>query len=106
MLVAASSARCRPAPVDKNVLVFAAPVAAGVIDERDVLRRHHRSPSSRSALAASGTYLLNDASDVEADRQHPTKRNRPDRRRHRARSAWPSRSAVVLIVVALARRLR
>ena len=28
-------------------------------------------------LAASGTYFLNDALDVEADRSHPTKRNRP-----------------------------
>jgi decaprenyl-phosphate phosphoribosyltransferase len=28
-------------------------------------------------LAASGTYFLNDVADVEADRQHPTKRNRP-----------------------------
>ena len=28
-------------------------------------------------LAASGTYLLNDASDVESDRAHPTKRFRP-----------------------------
>ena len=32
-------------------------------------------------LAASGTYFLNDALDVEADRLHPTKRYRPDRRR-------------------------
>ena len=28
-------------------------------------------------LAASGTYYLNDARDAEADRRHPTKRNRP-----------------------------
>jgi decaprenyl-phosphate phosphoribosyltransferase len=29
------------------------------------------------SLAASGTYYLNDAQDVESDRQHPTKRTRP-----------------------------
>jgi decaprenyl-phosphate phosphoribosyltransferase len=29
------------------------------------------------SLAASGTYLMNDAADVESDRAHPTKRNRP-----------------------------
>ena len=29
------------------------------------------------SLAASGTYYINDASDAEADRLHPTKRNRP-----------------------------
>ena len=28
-------------------------------------------------LAASGAYCLNDASDAEADRQHPKKRRRP-----------------------------
>ena len=28
-------------------------------------------------LAASGTYFLNDALDVEADRRHPVKQNRP-----------------------------
>ncbi|MFT3728053.1 MAG: UbiA family prenyltransferase [Terricaulis sp.] len=29
------------------------------------------------SLSASGIYLINDASDIEADRRHPTKRNRP-----------------------------
>ena len=33
--------------------------------------------SWRSALAASGTYFWNDVLDVESDRAHPTKRNRP-----------------------------
>jgi decaprenyl-phosphate phosphoribosyltransferase len=60
----------------KNVLVFAAPAAAGVLT--------HLSPLGRTLLAvllfcvaASGTYFLNDALDAEADRQHPTKRFRP-----------------------------
>lgn len=66
----------RPAQWTKNLLVFAAPVAAGVITERDV--------ALDTALAfvafcgaSAGTYLLNDARDVEADRNHPTKRLRP-----------------------------
>ena len=67
---------CRPHQWTKNVLVFAAPVAAGVIDSGDIVRRTLLAFAAY-CLAASGTYLLNDASDVEADREHPTKRNRP-----------------------------
>jgi decaprenyl-phosphate phosphoribosyltransferase len=66
----------RPHQWTKNVLVFAAPIAAGVIDEPDVLRDALLAFVAY-CMAASGTYLLNDASDVEADRRHPTKRNRP-----------------------------
>lgn len=70
----------RPRQWVKNVLVFLAPVAAlGSI------------PSSQYghvftnvaiafvvfSMAASSIYLVNDARDVEADRQHPTKRFRP-----------------------------
>jgi decaprenyl-phosphate phosphoribosyltransferase len=66
----------RPKQWVKNVLVFAAPGAAGVLDD----------PGDLAAtcvafvafcLAASGTYYLNDAADVEADRNHPVKRLRP-----------------------------
>ncbi len=60
----------------KNVLVVAAPAAAGVLGQR----RSSSTPSSRSSrsrLAASGTYFLNDAFDVEADRRHAKKRFRP-----------------------------
>jgi decaprenyl-phosphate phosphoribosyltransferase len=60
----------------KNVLVFAAPGAAGVLT--------HGGPLGRSVAAfalfcgvSSGTYFLNDAMDAEADRSHPVKRNRP-----------------------------
>lgn len=66
----------RPQQWTKNVLVFAAPIAAGVIRQTDVLVDTLIAFAAFS-LAASGTYLLNDARDVEADRQHPTKRNRP-----------------------------
>ncbi len=66
----------RPRQWVKNVLVLAAPLAAGSVDDGDVL--------ARSAIAfvafclvASCVYLVNDALDVEADRAHPTKRYRP-----------------------------
>ena len=66
----------RPKQWVKNVLLLAAPAAAGVLTE----------PASMAELAlafaafclvASGTYLLNDARDAEADRIHPAKRHRP-----------------------------
>ncbi|MGW4479232.1 decaprenyl-phosphate phosphoribosyltransferase [Rhodococcus triatomae] len=66
----------RPRQWVKNVLVLAAPLAAGTVDELDVLL-----PVALAfvvfCMAASGIYLVNDAMDVEADRQHPTKRFRP-----------------------------
>lgn len=66
----------RPRQWLKNVLVLAAPFGAGRISDGHVLL------SSLVAfvafcLAASAIYLINDAKDVEADRAHPTKRNRP-----------------------------
>lgn len=66
----------RPKQWAKNVLVFAAPGAAGV------LGRGHELTATLVAfaafcLAASGTYYLNDAADAEADRHHPRKRHRP-----------------------------
>lgn len=66
----------RPKQWAKNVLVFAAPVAAGSINEWPVLR-DSLFAFVAFCLAASGTYLLNDARDVDSDRLHPVKRNRP-----------------------------
>lgn len=67
---------CRPKQWLKNVLVFAAPAAAGVLGQRaDLVEAVVAFVAF--CLAASGTYLLNDAADVEADRAHPTKRFRP-----------------------------
>ena len=66
----------RPKQWAKNVLVLAAPGAAGVLT--------HPKPLLRSlfgvvvfCIVSSGTYFLNDTLDVEADRRHPVKRNRP-----------------------------
>ncbi|MGB3773447.1 MAG: decaprenyl-phosphate phosphoribosyltransferase [Rhodococcus sp. (in: high G+C Gram-positive bacteria)] len=66
----------RPRQWVKNVLVLAAPLAAGSVTESSVLL-----PVALAfvvfCMAASGIYLVNDALDVEADRAHPTKRFRP-----------------------------
>ena len=66
----------RPRQWLKNVLVFAAPLAAGAFLEPDVLI-----PTLWAFVAfcliSSSTYLINDARDVTADRDHPTKRFRP-----------------------------
>ena len=70
----------RPRQWVKNLLVFAAPLFAfgGDVhyDIRDVLIKVSIAFVTFS-LAASCVYLVNDARDVEADRQHPTKRFRP-----------------------------
>ncbi len=66
----------RPRQWVKNLLVFAAPVAAGVIV--------HTGPLVRTiaafwifVAASACTYLVNDVIDRQVDRLHPVKRNRP-----------------------------
>ncbi len=66
----------RPKQWLKNVLVFAAPGAAGVLGQPRPLLRALLAFAIFS-MVASGTYFLNDALDVVADRLHPKKRNRP-----------------------------
>lgn len=66
----------RPKQWLKNVLVFAAPAAAGLLDDGSVLGASLVAFAA-FCLAASGTYFLNDAHDVDSDRRHPTKRTRP-----------------------------
>jgi decaprenyl-phosphate phosphoribosyltransferase len=70
----------RPRQWVKNLLVLAAPLFAlgGDVqyDYRDVFIKVGIAFVAFS-LAASSIYLINDARDVEADRQHPTKRFRP-----------------------------
>jgi decaprenyl-phosphate phosphoribosyltransferase len=66
----------RPRQWVKNVLVLAAPFAAGMIGEPDVLLDAGIAFVAFS-LAASGVYLVNDTCDIEADRAHPTKQTRP-----------------------------
>ena len=70
----------RPRQWVKNILVAAAPLAAW---GTDVHYDWSRVPVQVAmafvvfCLGASSIYLINDARDVEADRQHPTKRFRP-----------------------------
>lgn len=86
----------RPRQWVKNVLVLAAPLAAGVVADLDVLT-HVALAFVVFCMAASGIYLVNDAMDVEADRAHPTKRYRPI-----AAGVVPVNLAYVLAVVLLA----
>lgn len=66
----------RPRQWSKNVLVLAAPAAAGVLTDPAAVART-LAAVALFCVASSGTYFLNDAADVEADRAHPTKRRRP-----------------------------
>jgi decaprenyl-phosphate phosphoribosyltransferase len=86
----------RPRQWIKNLLVFVAPGAAGVLLHATVLW-HASAAFGIFCLAASGTYYLNDALDADADRRHPKKRFRPV-----AAGAVPVPVALVLGVVMLA----
>jgi decaprenyl-phosphate phosphoribosyltransferase len=66
----------RPRQWIKNLLVFMAPAAAGVLGD------WHTAVRVTAAflvfcVVASGTYLVNDVIDAESDRYHPVKRRRP-----------------------------
>jgi decaprenyl-phosphate phosphoribosyltransferase len=66
----------RPKQWTKNLLVVAAPLAAGDLGDAGVL-----GPTVLAFLAfcaaSSAMYLVNDCADVEADRLHPRKQSRP-----------------------------
>jgi decaprenyl-phosphate phosphoribosyltransferase len=66
----------RPRQWAKNVLVFAAPLAAGILLREHVLWRLVVTFVAFCALS-SGGYFVNDALDAERDRAHPRKRHRP-----------------------------
>jgi decaprenyl-phosphate phosphoribosyltransferase len=95
-------AALRPKQWLKNLLVFAAPLAAGSIFQPDILL-----PTIGAfvvfCLASSATYLINDVRDVEADRAHPTKQHRPIAAdRLSVRSALITSFVLVIISLALA----
>ncbi|HYZ97503.1 MAG TPA: decaprenyl-phosphate phosphoribosyltransferase [Acidimicrobiales bacterium] len=90
----------RPRQWAKNLLVFAAPAAAGVLDDAgpaiDAVIAF-----GAFCLAAAGTYYINDARDAEADRLHPRKRDRPVA--SGAVPVWVAHAGgVVLLVAAVA----
>jgi decaprenyl-phosphate phosphoribosyltransferase len=90
----------RPKQWLKNVLVFAAPLAAGSLFEPAVFW-----PSVGAfvafCLASSATYLVNDVRDVEVDREHPKKQHRPIAAGHLG-SGGAITAAVVLALAAVA----
>ena len=98
----------RPKQWVKNVLVFAAPFAAG-----DILRPHVAWQTLVAfvalCLASSATYCLNDVLDAEADALHPTKRRRPipsGRISRRAALVVGAVLAVVAVAIAVPGDLR
>ncbi len=83
----------RPRQWVKNILVAAAPLAAGAF--HIPVARDTGVAFGAFCLAASGIYLINDLRDVAADRAHPTKRNRP------IAAGQVSRGAAVTLAAAL-----
>ena len=69
-------AAMRPRQWAKNVLVFAAPLAAGELLSPDVFLVSVGAFVA-FCLISSATYLVNDVRDVESDRAHPVKCSRP-----------------------------
>jgi decaprenyl-phosphate phosphoribosyltransferase len=67
---------CRPRQWLKNVLVVAAPAAAGILTHPDVAGKVVVAFVCFCMLSSS-TYLLNDVHDREEDRHDPTRRHRP-----------------------------
>ena len=68
--------QARPKQWVKNLLVFAAPGAGGVLNDWSSLWRA-LVIFVAFCLASSGTYFWNDLLDAESDRNHPTKQHRP-----------------------------
>jgi decaprenyl-phosphate phosphoribosyltransferase len=90
---------CRPRQWAKNVMVLAAPVAAGLAFQPRVVAEVGMAVVA-FILASSGIYLVNDIVDVEADRAHDTKRLRPVAS-GRLAPAEASVAAVVLLAAGL-----
>jgi decaprenyl-phosphate phosphoribosyltransferase len=86
----------RPKQWVKNVLVVAAPFAAGRLFETGVLF-DVAIAFVAFCLASSGVYLLNDVRDAPQDRQHATKQRRPI-----ASGAVPAPLAVATAIVLIA----
>ena len=66
----------RPKQWIKNLLVAAAPGAAGVLSHGDVIGKVALAFVA-FCMVSSATYLINDVGDADEDRHHPLKRQRP-----------------------------
>jgi len=84
----------RPRQWPKNLLVFAAPLAAASLGRNDGFG-YALLAMLAFGCASAAVYFINDVADVERDRRHPVKRNRPI-----AAGALPEQHAIVLAVVA------
>jgi decaprenyl-phosphate phosphoribosyltransferase len=86
----------RPRQWPKNLLVFAAPLAAASLGRQDGFG-YALLAMFAFACASAAVYFINDVVDAERDRRHPVKRSRPI-----ASGALPAQHAVVLGVLAAA----
>jgi len=84
----------RPRQWPKNLLVFAAPLAAASLGRNDGFG-YALLAMVAFGCASAAVYFVNDVVDVDRDRRHPVKRNRPI-----ASGALPEQHAVALAVVA------
>ena len=86
----------RPRQWPKNLLVFAAPLAAASLGRNDGFW-YALIAMVAFASASAAVYFVNDVVDADRDRRHPVKRHRPV-----ASGALPAQHAVVLAVAAAA----
>jgi decaprenyl-phosphate phosphoribosyltransferase len=84
----------RPRQWVKNLLVFAAPLAGASLGRNDGIG-YALLAMFAFGCASAAVYFVNDVADVERDRRHPVKRNRPI-----ASGTLPEQHAVVLAVLA------
>jgi decaprenyl-phosphate phosphoribosyltransferase len=84
----------RPRQWPKNLLVFAAPLAGASLGRNDGFG-YALLAMVAFGCASAAVYFVNDVADVERDRGHPVKRNRPI-----ASGALPEQHAIVLAVLA------
>ena len=83
----------RPKQWVKNILVFAAPFAAGTLLAADSLLKGLLAFITFTAIS-SAVYIINDIRDVNSDRLHPLKMNRPI-----ANGSISSKAAIVFAVM-------
>jgi decaprenyl-phosphate phosphoribosyltransferase len=86
----------RPRQWPKNLLVFAAPLAGASLGRQDGLA-YALVAAFAFGCASAAVYLVNDVADVNRDRCHPVKRNRPI-----AAGELPKAHALVLAAVLVA----
>lgn len=97
-MVAALIKALRPKQWIKNILIFSAVVFDRKLGYPDYLLATLKGVVLFSLLA-SAIYILNDLADIQADRQHPQKRNRPIA--SGALPKWAAWATAILLLVAV-----